>query len=319
MATSVATWESVGAPPEIAALGPPEKVFSEVSLQDWWQAVNRSLAQMPRHLRHRIGLALLVVGLLAMVTALCLPYTILAILRTVVFMTGFLATSGGVLYLVGRLPPVPEPTPATTYALYPDGVACFEGGTWTLIRWSDVVEHRGQCPGAPFARVVLRDGRKLTLRKEGIRRGAELLRAVECRTLRPRLDQTLAALDAGQTVWFDPLGVGKDGLHHAGKTLAWEDLDRIEVASPLNAGVIGSLNVRLLIRPRAPQCRASLLGGSLEPSAASWWLDLPFLHLPDRAVLLTILEARRPGACQLLISGALSCYMPWNPNAAHSS
>jgi hypothetical protein len=77
--------------------------------------------------------------------------------------------------------------------------------------------------------LVGRDGRRIRLRSEMMENGAALGPAIEehvARALTPGLEQ---ALGGGRDVAFGPLTLTADGIVHAGKTLPWKDVARIEL------------------------------------------------------------------------------------------
>src|SRR5262249_52757027 len=144
---------------------------------------------------------------------------------------------------------------------------------WQVIRWTDIVEYVGNSPGSPEARVKLDDGTCITLRK-AFWADAGVLMDVERRSLEPLMERTAAALAAGDSVAFGPLLLSQQGLIYSGnslsdkmkrlltqdvgseKTLAWEDIERIEVVPDANrhGGLVGgmqALQLRLKIFRRS--------------------------------------------------------------------
>jgi hypothetical protein len=218
------------------------------------------------------------------------------------------------------------------YAYYPEALVYFQKGDWKIIRWTDIVEYAGNSPGSGDASVKLHDGTELKLLK-GFWADSGVLMEIERRSLVPLMERATAAFGAGKSVTFGPLSVSQHGLTYSGnsfadkckrfltqdmgseKTLAWEDIERIEVVPETNnqGGLIGgmqALHLRLKIGRRSKQ-GWTLMWGKMGEDKGRWFNDR-LLTIPNRLLLLTLLCAWRPAQTKVEVAEQISLYMPWH-------
>ena len=163
-----------------------------------------------------------------------------------------------------------------------------------MLRWDEICEFRGHRPGVPQASLRTQDGREMPLYRpvtdpDGCYR--EIERRLSARLL-PRAQQ---AVEAGQTVAFGPIGVSKAGLTCNGKSIAWEQVDRVavELVGPGPTGGLQGIGLHLLIGTQ----------GGL-------WAAEPFLPLPNRDLLVKLLECVKPGRVPLAITRVPEFFPP---------
>jgi hypothetical protein len=212
--------------------------------------------------------------------------------------------------------PVPD---GSAYAIYPDALALVRGRTWTVVRWEEVREFRGRSLSVKTSRLVTADGREVTLRHD-VKSADSLYKLVERRTLEPLLDRAQAAIAAGETAWFGPLGIARDGLSHNEKRLGWDRVERIDIVALQNhalGGAIGGLvaataeleHLRVVVKERRTPWSPLLLG-KLDGWFTTNWCSVPFWSLPNRAVFLRLIMEMTPRHSKSTISRSLGVYMP---------
>jgi hypothetical protein len=107
------------------------------------------------------------------------------------------------------------------YAVYPDGIAYLEDNRWTIFRWADVtVFQSGHDLGSMMGELVTHDGRWMPLHRH-VPRWRELGAAMEHRICPRIYRESQVAIANGEVAQFGPFGIGRDGLHHQGRVLAW--------------------------------------------------------------------------------------------------
>jgi hypothetical protein len=147
-----------------------------------------------------------------------------------------------------------------------------------------------------------------------------LYKMVERRTMEPMLERAQAAIGAGQTVWFGPLGIDRDGLSYKDKRLGWDRVDRLDVLAPHNHGLGGAVgglvaataeldDLRVVVKERRTPWNPILLG-KLDGWFPSNWCSIPFWTLPNRAVFLRLIVDMTPRHTRSTFSRALGVYMP---------
>jgi hypothetical protein len=324
-------------PPEVVALGKPDNV---VLLTRHWGSIHSPLARWLSDGHLIAGCSLVALAaFLALMGMIAVqkraPFSVLQI----AFGGAVVSLAGGAGFLLTRKPGTRHGDVHYAYAYYPDALVYLEAGNWKIIRWTDIVEYVGNSPGSPEARVKLQDGTEVTLRK-GFGADAGVLMEVERRSLAPLMERAAAALGAGRSVAFGPLSVSQRGLTYSGnsfgdklkrfmtqdvgseKTLAWDDIERIEVVPDANhyGGLVGgmqALHLRLKIGRRSQQ-GWTLMWGKMGEDKGRWFNDR-FLTIPNRLVLLALLCAWRPAQTKVEVAGLISLYMPWHADWEHKS
>src|SRR5262249_29376388 len=101
--------------------------------------------------------------------------------------------------------------------------------------------------------------------------------------------------EAGQTVPFGPIGVGRAGLTCKDRSIAWQEIDRlaIDVVGPTPTGGLAGIGLHLLVGAQ----------GGL-------WAAEPFLPIPNRALLANLLEQLRPSNVPLTVTGVVEFFQP---------
>jgi hypothetical protein len=307
------------AAPEVVALGPPQAVFLESQEPEWMLRHVRPLIGQPAKPEAAFGVifgctAMFIIG---SVGAVVLKFSFASVAFPLIMLCGI--AYGVWMYqdAVQAMRPL-KPEELVAFAICPHGLGSCRSLAWTTIRWDEVVE---VAAGGGYVRVVAHDGRKIELegyrlmdprdRKPGagarfLGLASQNLQEIERLTYAPVLDRATAALEAGQTVSFGPLGMSQGGLTYQGKALGWEEIGRLEIHSPYSptgGPTFGLANMRLRIGEVGKH-----YGGLF--SQGEWWFDEPFLPLPNHAVLLTLLGTR-PQGVSVSISPGLGVVMPW--------
>jgi hypothetical protein len=313
--SSTEQFQSLQPPPEVVALGEPEKV---VLLSKHWGSTDSWMNRFESDANFSAGWSLTAVGVV------CLLLGVFAVAKKspveavqVLWGLTVLSSIPGV-YILRYRPFVVRPVaPAYAYAFYPEALAYYQEGAWKVVRWDEVEGFVGPSPGDSDVQLTLQDGSKLTMHNAGGFTARDAAGLVERRTFQPLLSRALAQLDRGDAVQFGPLGVSRHQLTYRGTALPWDNVEKIEVATPPNVGgLVGAmqaLKVRLRISRRVPP--PSLLWGKMgQPSPT--FFEEQFLPLPNRAVLLALLDSGRPPHTKLKVDDAVNLYMPWNPALA---
>lgn len=314
-------------PPEVVALGQPEKA---VLLTRHWGSVHAPIARCLSdvHLVAACSLMALAVffGAMGMLSLhKKAPVTVLRI----TFGGGIACLAIGAGFMLTRKS---GRHVHHAYAYYPEAFVYFQQGKWKVIRWTDIVEYVGPWPGSSDARVKLQDGTELKLLR-GFWADTSMLMEVERRSLVPLMERATAAFGAGESVAFGPLSVSQHGLTYSGdsfadkfkrlltqdlgsqKTLAWEDIERIEVVPDASryGGLVGGMQA-LHLRLKIGRCSlqgSTLLWGKMGEDKGRWFNDR-LLPIPNRLVLLTLLCAWRPARTKVEVVELISMYMPWH-------
>lgn len=324
-------------PPEVVALGRPDNA---VLLTRNCGSIHSRLARSLSDIHVTAGSTLVALGVaLAVLGVVSLQKRTPLRVRQMTFGGAALCLAAGAGFFLTRKPGGRRPHVHYAFAYYADAFVYLEAGNWKVIPWSDIVEYEGNAPGSPEARVKLHDGSQVRLRK-GFWGDAGVYMEVERRLLTPLMESTAAALAAGQSVTFGRLSVSQRGLSYSGnsfgakvkrfltqdvgseQTLAWENIERIEVVPAENraGGLIGgmqALQMRLKITRRSHQ-GWTLMWGKMGEDKGRWFNDR-FLDIPNRLVLLTLLCAWRPSHVKVEVADLVSLYMPWQGNWEHKS
>jgi hypothetical protein len=295
-------------PPEVLALGRPERVFRQISLLEaalelpgpWLKAVLPS----PEWLFGGIGAGLAGAGLVMFLIMAVVPWEA----RSTVFLLGLsgMLLGGGLIVAAWHHAGF---APRFTYAIYRDALACMQHEAWTVVPWAEVVSFHGYYNLGSRASLLLRDGCELQL--AGVFSRCQLSKEVERRLFPVLLQRAVTALENGKTVLFGPVGVSHRGLTYKGKSVEWSEVVRIDLMPPNQGagGVIGGLAGALA----AVHVRLMITRYGENPSyMKDWhrWCDEPFPLLPNRAVLLKLLHTLRPQHVPMAVARVLGVFMP---------
>jgi hypothetical protein len=307
------------AAPEVVALGPPQAVFLESQEPEWMLRYVRPLVGPPPKPEAAV---VAVIGCTAMfligvVGAVVLKFSAVSVAFPLLMLCGI--GYGVWMYLdaVKALRPL-KAEELVAFAICPQGLGCWRSGAWATVRWDEVAEVAAVMG---HVRLVAHDGRNLVLEdcrlmdprdrkadagQRFLGLANENLQEIERLAYAPVLERASAALEAGQTVSFGPLGLSQHGLTFQGKALGWGEIGRLEIhspSSPTGGPAHGLTTMRLRIGEVGKPS-----GGLF--SRGEWWFDEPFLPLPNHAVLLALLGTRLQGV-SVSISPGLGVVMPW--------
>ena len=280
-------------PPEVVALGEPECVFKTWGLSSPFF----NSMQDPHSAFNRAGRGL--VGLLCIAMAALFFYGVTQSQqpgRTVGVILGIIFAGMG-LWLAAWpfLKRQYKPTESVlVYAFYRDALVFAQNNVWMMLRWDEICEFHGHRPGVPQGSLRTQDGREMPLYRP-VTDPDGLFREVERRLSTRLLPRAQQAVEAGQTVAFGPVGVSKAGLTCNAKSIAWEQVDRVgvEVLGPGPTGGLHGIGLHLLIGTQ----------GGL-------WAAEPFLPLPNRDLLVQLLERVKPSRVPLAITRVPEFFPP---------
>jgi hypothetical protein len=193
-----------GAPPEVRALGEPERVYRPL----WWLALMREWPAVFIGLGAALGLLMIV--LLASLGMPDNPFT-----------CGFVFGVIGFVITLVVLPLLPAALP--TYAVCRDALVVMLDDTYTVIPWGAVV--RLDAPQV----LLLTNGQRCPL-SPNVECLSGLHRDITFRVAERLLPPILQTLDAGGSVAFGPFTVSKAGLARGGHKLPWGEVARISVS-----------------------------------------------------------------------------------------
>lgn len=204
-------------------------------------------------------------------------------------------------------------------------------GQWSIVRWDEVVEVTPVGGVCPTAELALTDGTVLRVPATSGSR-TDFREEIEKRTHPHALTDATSAWDAGETVFFGPLGVDRDGLEYNGRRLAWDEVREIElgrskegketdglaVAAAITGGLVGLLAYhamksggdqttsrllpRLAIQRRADSTRLGLPMGA--------WYTGDLRTIPNRAVLVKLLLAAPVPGHAIRITKGVATFLP---------
>jgi hypothetical protein len=111
-------------------------------------------------------------------------------------------------------------------------------------------------------------------------------------------------LQAGETVEFGALGLNQTGVLYKGKTIAWKEIEKVQIAARAG-GQAGALVGAIQGTPlelRIKRKEGGVMGG--------YFCKEAFLGIPNRAVLIKLVYNKLPRGTKMEFERMAGYYMP---------
>lgn len=165
-----------------------------------------------------------------------------------------------------------------SYVVYPEALVQVHGRRCQIFRWGQIQEvfEKRMGPQARY-RIGLGDGRKISIAY--IVKDHQILgNTIVTRVAERVLPKALETFDAEGTVSFGPLSISRDVLTYKGKSVAWDQVTR--------------LNLEFNPPARSTQLEVWVSGKRLA------WCSVPDRTIPNLSVFLELAATARPGCLQ---------------------